>query len=57
MKHAEIEEFAKQKKKEYRMKIDRIKETARQLNQERQDRGRNRFLLERYLYDARNCDK
>lgn len=57
MKYAEIEEFAKQKKKEHRIKIDKIKETARQQNQERQDKFRNRVLLERYLYDARNCDK
>jgi hypothetical protein len=57
MKHAEIEEFAKQKKKEHRMKIDRIKETARQQNQDKQDKNRYRILLERYLYDARNCDK
>jgi len=57
MKHAEIEEFAKQKKKEHRMKIDKIKETARQQNQDRKDKNRNKILLERYLYDARNCDK
>jgi len=57
MKHADIEEFAKQKKKEHRMKIDKIKETSRQQNQDRLDNKRNRVLLERYLYDARNCDK
>jgi len=57
MKHAEIEEFAKQKKKEQRMKIDKVKETARQQNRDRQDSKRNRVLLERCLYDARNCDE
>ena len=57
MKQAEIEEFAKQKKKAQRMKIDKVKEAARQQNQDRQDNKRNRVLLERHLYDARNCDK
>jgi len=53
MKLAEIEEFAKQKKKEHRMKIDKIKETARRQNQEKQDKKTYKFLLEKYLYDAR----
>lgn len=54
MKHSEFTEFAKQKNKEHRMKLDRIKETVRQQNQDRQDKKKNKALLERFLYDARN---
>jgi len=57
MKFADIEEFAKHKKKEHRMKIDKIRETARQQNQERQDRKMNKVLLEKYLYEARYCGR
>lgn len=53
MKFDEIEEFAKQKKKEHRMKIDKIKDAARQHNQERQDKKPYKILMEKYLYDAR----
>lgn len=53
MKPAEIEEYSKQKKKEHRMKIDKIKETARQHNQEKQDRKINKYLLEKCRYDER----
>lgn len=38
MKVVEIEEFAKLKQKEHRMKIDKIKEAARQRNQDRQEK-------------------
>ena len=49
----EIEEFAKQKKKEHRMKIDKIKDAARRHNQERQGKKPYKILMEKYLYDAR----
>ncbi len=35
MKPSEIQKFAKQKQKEYYMKIEKIKEIARQQNQDR----------------------
>jgi hypothetical protein len=54
MKHAESTEFTKQKYKEHRMKLDRIKKTVRQQNQDRQDKIMNKALQARFLYDARN---
>ena len=53
MKLAEIEEFAKLKKKEHRMKIDKIKDSVREQNEERQDKKKHKILMEKYLYDAR----
>lgn len=52
MKLAEIKKFAKQKKKEFREKNNKIKKTVRQQNQ---DRKIYKVLLEKYLYDARYC--
>ncbi|MBV5339658.1 MAG: hypothetical protein J0665_08855 [Deltaproteobacteria bacterium] len=57
MKLADIEEFAKHKKKEHRMKIDKIRESARQQNQEKQDRKCNKVLLEKYHYDSKYCER
>jgi len=53
MKHAEIEEFSKQRKKEQRMKIDKIKEAARKQMQDRQDKKSKKILSENYNYDER----
>jgi phage-related protein len=52
MKLSEIEEFAKQKRKEHRMKIDKIKETARQLNQDRVYNRMGKKHLEIYSYES-----
>jgi len=35
------------------MKQDKIQETTRRHNQEKQDKKTYKFLLEKYLYDAR----
>lgn len=55
MKFAEIQEFTKQRKKAQRIKIDKIKETARQLNRDREDNEMNKDLSEIYSYDSESC--
>ena len=55
MKVTEIEQFSKDKKKELRMKTDKIKETARQRNQDKHGKERNKVLMELYRYDERYC--
>ncbi len=52
MKLADIEEFAKQKKREHRMRIDKIKEAARQQSYDQPARKASRFLSEKCRYDA-----
>lgn len=52
MKNEEIIEFAKLKKKMYRMKIDKMKEVVRQRNEDKEGRLRNKSLTEKYRYDA-----
>lgn len=47
MKGIDVEEFVKMKQKEHRMKIDKIKEAARQRNQERHENETNREPLEK----------
>lgn len=54
MKCPELEAFAKQKKKEHRMKINKIKETARQQNYDRHAKKANRDLMEKYHHDAQS---
>lgn len=54
MKHAEIEAFTKQKTKEQRMHIDKMKETARQQKQDRLDKRADTVPVEKYLHDARH---
>jgi hypothetical protein len=51
MKCTDFQEAAKQKKKEYRMQISRIKEKNRQQNLEKQDRKKNRGMGEKYSYE------
>lgn len=54
MKLPEILECGKQRKKEYRMKIDKIKESARQRNYERQGGEMDKSLMEKKHYDRKN---
>lgn len=51
MKLDAIEEFAKLRKKEQRMKIDKIKESARQQDYDRYDKKAGRVLLEKHRHD------
>ena len=53
MKLAEIEDFAKQKRKEHRMKIDKIRKIAKQQSRDRQDENTYNDLTERCHHDAR----
>ena len=57
MKPAKIEKFTKQKKKELRMQIDKIKESARQRNYERNDHKTIRVPMEKCFYEARYCGR
>lgn len=53
MKLAEIKDFAKRKRKEHRMKIDKIKKIARQHIRDSQTDKMTNNLTERCHHDAR----
>lgn len=57
MKYAEIQEFTKQRRKAQRIITDKIKETARQLNHDRQDNEMNKELSEISSYESESCRK
>ena len=57
MELAEIEQFAKQKKKEHRMKIGNINEVAVHQKKKRQDKKARRILLEKIRYESFYCGK
>ncbi len=57
MKLPEILECTKQRKKETRMKIDKMKEIARQRNHDRQGNEMHKSLTEKFYYDAYTCGK
>lgn len=57
MKLSEIEDLCKQKRKEYRMEIDRKKDNARKQRRDRQDERCNKARLEKYCYEARTCER
>lgn len=57
MKLAEIEALCKQKRKEYRMEIDRKKDSVRRERRDRQDERMDRIRLEKYCHEARTCER
>lgn len=52
MKCDESNGLAKQKSREQRLRFDKIKEMARQLNMERQDKKSDSIRLEKCLYET-----
>lgn len=56
MKHAEIEAYSKQKIKERRMQVEKIKDAARHQMQERQDKRSDSVNVEKYLHDVRHSE-
>lgn len=57
MKLVEIEELCKQKRKEYRMEIDRKKDSVRRERRNMQDERSDQARLEKYCYEARTCER
>lgn len=52
MNNEAIIECVKLRKKEYRMKLDKMKEAARPLNYDRVGKQKNKKPMEKYRYDA-----